>query len=184
MSETVIHAGYWYHIVEILEVLHVILKNHRYPWKYIQLNVSFDNIETIKMFVVNMNLIYNAITQKNDVAVICHVGYNHYTALFFDSTYKQALYNDSMGTSIPYQLEDCIQQMKFKVIDFKLRQQEDALSCGAFALYNLACFSKALKPRFPDSNVLRQDHYKILNGGEITFNHTEDDHYLKKHENF
>ena len=89
-----------------------------------------------------------------------------------------------MGTPIPYQLEDCIRQMNFGLTDYKLKQKEDGSSCGAFTLYNLACFSAGLRPQIPDSNVLRQEHYNILNGGQITFGHTSDDNYLNKHKKF
>ena len=68
--------------------------------------------------------------------------------------------------------------------DYQIHQQDDGSSCGAFTLYNLVCFSACRPLQIPDSNVLRQEHYNILNGGQITFGHTSDDNYLNKHKKF
>ena len=104
INKEVLESGYWYQAHQILEVLHFVLQKDRNPFKYIELNVSFDDIETLKMFLVGINLIYNAIKQMNEVAVVCHLGHNHYTALSLNACLNYAPYNDSIGHTIPFQL--------------------------------------------------------------------------------
>lgn len=104
----------------------------------------------------NPNFIYYAVVQNNDLAnetintaltddgpmfriIPVNTG-AHWTALVIkkESNATTALYNDSCGGNMPVWLRNKL--FNAKIVDYKLQQQNDAISCGAYTVKNIARF--------------------------------------------
>ena len=168
--DEMLRPTYWYEGVHILELMYYYmnLNQHRTKnVKYIEIYIDFNYFEKIKLFVSQMNMIKNAVDLKYNVAVVCHLNGNHYTALYLKPMSHEAHYIDSLGSRIPYQLRSCILKMGFNepydYTDFV--QQRDGSSCGPFTIFNLVLLTNDVDIRtvhIPDVSKLRQGHRDIF----------------------
>ena len=168
--DEMLRPTYWYEGVHILELMYFYInlnKDKNKNVKYIELYIQFDHFEKVKLFVSQMNMIKNAVDLKYNVAVVCHLNGNHYTALYLKTMSHEAHYIDSLGYRIPYQLRSCILKMGFNepydYTDFV--QQSDGSNCGPFTCFNLVLLINEANIRtvpIPDVNKLRQAQHGVF----------------------
>ena len=167
--------NYWYEEAQILELLCLYIKDNKIKnVKYIELYVRLELFDYRKLFLSQINMINYALKNKHQVAVVCHLNNNHYTTLFFKPSVKLAIYIDSLGRPMPYEIKSCINQWNYHLMDYeteKFVQQRDGFNCGPLTAFNLITLIKGDNISLsyvPDLQQLRQAQYDTLHNHGVT----------------
>ena len=140
-TKTMLDNSYWYFQDEILELLSICISQYQNDAYYFMLDLELDTFSKKETFLTSTNLIYDVLNDKDNrsnIVIICYMHNNHYAALYINCTGKIAIYNDSMGHEMPFELHEVLDQLNLTIHDLQKKQQEDSDNCGPFTIDNLS----------------------------------------------